>query len=63
MSPKHLKRYVTEFVGRYNKRPSDTIDQMGAIVQGMEGKRLKYADLIASNERLGVGRAIKNTVA
>ena len=49
MSPKHLKRYVTEFVGRHNKRPSDTIDQMGGLVEGMEGKRLKYDNLIAPN--------------
>ncbi len=49
MSKKHLRRYVTEFVGRHNKRPSDTVDQMGAIVKGMEGKRLHYAELIADN--------------
>ena len=47
MSNKHLKRYIDEFVGRHNKRPSDTIDQMGALASGMEGKRLKYQDLIA----------------
>jgi transposase-like protein len=47
MSNKHLGRYVDEFVGRHNKRPSDTIDQMGALVSGMEGKRLRYQDLIA----------------
>ena len=45
MSNEHLKRYVDEFVGRHNKRPSDTIDQMGALVSGMEGKRLRYKDL------------------
>ena len=49
MSKKHLKRYVTEFVGRHNKRPLDTMDQMGALVRGMDGKRLKYAELIAPN--------------
>ena len=49
MSKKHLRRYVTEYVGRHNERPSDTIDQMGAVVRGMEGKRLSYADLIAPN--------------
>ena len=40
MSNKHLKRYVDEFVGTHNRRPSDTIDQMGAFVSGMDGKRL-----------------------
>ena len=49
MSPKHLKRYVTEFVGRHNKRSSDTIDQIGSVIQGMEGKRLSFANLIAPN--------------
>ena len=34
-SNKHLKRYVDEFVGRRNTRPSDTTDQMGALVNGM----------------------------
>ena len=49
MSKKHLGRYVMEFAGRHNKRPSDTLDQMGAMVRGMDGKRLKYAELIAPN--------------
>ena len=47
MSPKHLHRYVDEFAGRHNQRESDTIDQMVAMVQGMDGKRLRYKDLIA----------------
>ena len=46
MSSKHLNRYVGEFAGRHNDRPADTIDQMRATVQGMDGKRLRYADLI-----------------
>ena len=49
MNPKHLDRYVTEFAARHNFRDDDTIDQMGAIVLGMDCKRLKYADLIAPN--------------
>ena len=47
MSPKHLDRYVSEFAGRHNQRPSDTVDQMGSMVRGMDGKRLRYSDLIA----------------
>ena len=49
MSPKHLDRYVTEFEGRHNIRERDTIDQMGSVVLGMDGKRLMYADLTAPN--------------
>lgn len=47
MSPKHLDRYVHEFSGRHNARSHDTIEQMARMVQGMVGKRLRYADLIA----------------
>ena len=47
MSKKHLGRYVDEFAGRHNVRTSDTIDQMIAMVRGMDGKRLRYSDLIA----------------
>jgi len=47
MSPKHLGRYVTEFSGRHNDRPSDTIAQMENMAQGMTGKQLRYKDLIA----------------
>ena len=31
MNNKHLKRYVDEFVGRHNKRPSDTIRPDGRL--------------------------------
>ena len=48
-SPKHLDRYVTEFGGRQNVRENDTVDQLGAMVEGMEGKRLRYRELIAPN--------------
>ena len=46
-SEKHLGRYVDEFSGRHNIRPRDTADQMASMVKGAEGKRLRYADLIA----------------
>ena len=49
MSEKHLRRYVTEFVGRHNMRGKDTVDQMALIAQDMSGKRLTYADLVAPN--------------
>ena len=46
VSPKHLDRYVGEFAGRHNARQLDTKDQMRAMVRGMEGKRLRYQDLV-----------------
>ena len=46
MSPEHLHRYVTEFEGRHNQRPLDTMDQMRRMVRGAEDKRLRYGDLI-----------------
>ena len=47
MSVKHLGRYVNEFTGRHNVRPLDTMEQMEEVARGMEGKRLRYADLTA----------------
>ena len=49
LSPKHLDRYVQEFAGRHNLREHDTIDQLTALSGGMDGKRLRYRTLIASN--------------
>ena len=46
MSSKHMKRYVDEFEGRHNKRPSDTINQMGALMSEVEGRRLGYQRLV-----------------
>ena len=47
MSPKHLPRYVAEFEGRHNDRPADTMTQMERLAQGLDRKRLRYADLTA----------------
>ena len=47
ISPKHLHRYVADFAGKHGIRPMDTIAQMAALVGGMNGKRLRYQDLVA----------------
>ena len=47
MSHKHLHRYVSEYSGRHNLRPLDTIDQFRQVVAGMVGRRLRYKDLVA----------------
>ena len=47
ISPKHMDRYVTEFAGRHNAREADTLTQMGKLVRGMVGRRLKFRDLTA----------------
>ena len=49
LSPKHLDRYMQEFAGRHNVRNLDTMDQLGGVSKGMEGKRLTYGALIAEN--------------
>ena len=48
MSAKHLNRYIQEFAGRHNNRDLDTVEQMSVLARGFVGKRLKYADLIAT---------------
>ena len=47
MSDKHLHRYVREFEGRHNQRSLDTDEQMAVMAEGIAGKRLPYAELIA----------------
>ena len=46
LSPKHLHRYVDEFVSRHNMRELDTLDQMDLLARKMEGKTLRYKDLV-----------------
>ena len=50
MSVKHLDRRLSDFEGRHNTRPLDTLAQMTTIVQDMMGKHLPYADLIGPLE-------------
>ena len=47
VSVKHLDRYVGEFAGRHNLRDLDTAEQMSAVARGMQGRRLRYCDLVA----------------
>ena len=47
ISPQHLQRYIDEFAGRHNVRPLDTLDQMAKMVRGLDGKRLRYRELVA----------------
>ena len=47
VSDKHLARYVTEYAGRHNYRPLGTMEQITSVIGGMNGKRLRFADLIA----------------
>ncbi|MCY3803184.1 MAG: IS1595 family transposase [Gammaproteobacteria bacterium] len=47
ISKKHLNRYVQEFAGRFNIRELDTIRQMAFVAKRMEGKRLKYEELVS----------------
>ncbi len=49
MSPKHLNRYVQEFVARHNMRESGTVEQMRETVARFVGRRLLYSRLIADN--------------
>lgn len=57
LSPRHLDRYVQEFAERHNLREQYTIDQIKAVGSGMDGKRLRYKDLIARNGLASGARA------
>ena len=48
MSPKHLPRYVGEFSGRHNDR-QPALEQMRRMVRGMEGRQLRYRDLVGKS--------------
>ena len=46
-SRKHRRRYSSEFAGRPNQRPQDTLKPRVLMATGLAGKRLRYAELIA----------------
>ena len=46
VSVKHLGRYSTEFAGRHNSRPLDTITMMERMAERAVGKHLPYRTLI-----------------
>ena len=58
MSPKHLQRYIDEYVGRHNARPLSTMTQIELTFKGMNGKRLKTKNLF-----LNLVDKIKNSMA
>ena len=49
ISVKHMGRYSTEFSGRHNSRPMDTVDQMERMAVASVGKHLPYRALIGDN--------------
>ena len=53
-----LDPYVVEFTGRLVLRELDPLDQFGALVEEMVGKRLTYRDLVAPNGLESGARAV-----
>ena len=51
-SHKHMQRYLDAAAGRYNLRRLSVLDRMAATWRGMEGKRLRYEDLVGLNRVL-----------
>ena len=45
VSVKHLPRYLRELMWRHNHRNSPVLDQMGAVVRNMDGRRLRLRDM------------------
>ena len=60
LSPKQLQRYVDEFGWRQNVREFDTAEQLDFFAEDMEGRRLRYRDLIAPN---GLDSGARETTA
>lgn len=57
MSPKHMQRYLNEYVARHNMRSVGNEElRMVMTVQAMVGKRLSKKDLVAGHDAYGRGR-------
>ena len=39
---------MDEFAGCHNNRPADTGEQVRRMMRGMDGKRLRYQDLVSA---------------
>lgn len=50
-SAKHSQHHISALVRHHNERDADTtnINQIADIVSGMDGKHLRYRELIADN--------------
>lgn len=46
ISRKHMHRYVNETAGRWGLRDKPVIERMATIFRRLDGKRLRYADLV-----------------
>ncbi|MCY3827314.1 MAG: IS1595 family transposase [Candidatus Dadabacteria bacterium] len=57
ISPKHLDRYIQEFVGKHNTRDSGTLFQMRSTVAGLMGRNLLYRELVADNGLSSLARS------
>ena len=50
VEPFHLFRYVDEQAFRFNNRKFDDVDRFRAMVSGIAGKRITYAELTGKTE-------------
>ncbi len=48
ISHKHVGRYASEFAGRHNERPKDTVEQIRGMIQGWKGSDLDTGNLRVS---------------
>ncbi len=58
-SGKHLQHYFNDCRGCHDVREVDTIDQMGDMIHSMQGKHIRYWELIVPNGRSSAARLTK----